>query len=155
MPGTDGNQALGRITVRTVERTGLLVTNGKVEPRDGQRGQRHDPADRRQGGVRSAAATMEAATSTLNMTQLFFGTPDFEPVTADEHPKLVFAFGEPAIVPLDPLPAEPDAAAGPAAPGQAARAADPRRGAAQGRRCASSSTSHGSAGRRGSSGWPS
>ena len=27
------------------------------------------------------------------MTQLFFDTPDFEPVTADEHPKLVFAFG--------------------------------------------------------------
>ena len=33
VPGTDGNRALGRITVRTVERTGLLVTNGKGEAR--------------------------------------------------------------------------------------------------------------------------
>jgi len=33
VPGTDGNQALDRITVRTADRTGLLVTNGTGEAR--------------------------------------------------------------------------------------------------------------------------
>ena len=32
VPGTDGNQALGRITVRDADRTGLLVTNRKGRP---------------------------------------------------------------------------------------------------------------------------
>ena len=115
MPGTDGNQALGRITVRNVERTGLLVTNGKGAPEMVSEGNAMTLLIDGKEAFASAAATMEAATSTLDMTQLFFGTPDFEPVTADEHPKLVFAFGQPAIVPLDPLPAEPEAATGPAA----------------------------------------
>ena len=104
VPGTDGDRALGRITVRNVERTGFLVTNGKVAPEMVSEGNAMTLLIDGKEAFASAAATMEAATSTLNMTQLFFGTPDFEPVTADEHPKLVFAFGEPAIVPLDPLP---------------------------------------------------
>ena len=33
VPGTDGNQSIGRITVRTADRTGLEVTNGTGVPR--------------------------------------------------------------------------------------------------------------------------
>ena len=51
----------------------------------------------------SAADDIEAAKTSLNMTQLFFATPDYEPTPIDEKPKLVFSFGE-KIAPLDPLP---------------------------------------------------
>jgi phosphatidylserine/phosphatidylglycerophosphate/cardiolipin synthase-like enzyme len=104
VPGTDGNQALGRITVRTADRTGLLVTNGKGEARMVTEGNAMTILIDGKEAFGSAAADMEAATSGLNMTQLFFGTPEFQAQAIDEHPNLVFAFGSPAIVPLDPLP---------------------------------------------------
>ena len=104
VPGTDGDQSLGRITVRDADRTGLLVTNGKGEARMVSEGNALTLLIDGKEAFGSAAADMEAATATLNMTQLFFGTPDFETAPADEHPNLVFAFGPPTIAPLDPLP---------------------------------------------------
>ena len=64
---------LGRITVRNAERTGFLVTNGKVAPEMVSEGNAMTLLIDGKEAFGSAAATMEAATSTLNMTQLFFG----------------------------------------------------------------------------------
>ena len=104
VPGTDGNQAVGRITVRTADRTGLLVTNGKGEARMVSEGNAMTVLIDGKEAFGSAADDMEAATTSLNMTQLFFTTPDYKLDPADEKPKLVFSFGPPTIVPLDPLP---------------------------------------------------
>ena len=104
VPGTDGNQAVGRITVRTADRTGLLVTNGKGEARMVSEGNAMTVLIDGQEAFGSAADDMEKATTSLNMTQLFFTTPDYKLDPADEKPKLVFSFGPPTIDPLDPLP---------------------------------------------------
>jgi phosphatidylserine/phosphatidylglycerophosphate/cardiolipin synthase-like enzyme len=113
VPGTDGDQNLGRLTVRNADRAGLLVTNGTGEARMVSEGNSLTLLIDGQEAFASASADMEAATATLNMTQLFFGTPHFEPQPADEHPKLVFTFGPPPIVPLDPLPPGQEPAAVP------------------------------------------
>jgi phosphatidylserine/phosphatidylglycerophosphate/cardiolipin synthase-like enzyme len=104
VPGTDGNQSLGRITVRTADRTGLLVTGGTGEALMVSEGNAMALLIDGREAFGSAAADIAAATKSIDMTNLWFGTPDFEPDPADEHPKLVWAFGPPKIVPLDPLP---------------------------------------------------
>lgn len=105
VPGTDGDQALGRITVRTADRTGLLVTNGTGEARMVSEGNAMTLLIDGKEAFASAAADMEAATTTLNMTQLFFKTPEaFDADPAKEHPNLVFVFDPPLIEPLEPLP---------------------------------------------------
>jgi hypothetical protein len=104
VPGTDGNQSLGRITVRDADRTGLLVTNRKGPPQMVTEGNAMTVLIDGKEAFGSAADDMEAATTSLTMTQLFFTTPDYQLDAADEHPKLVFSFGPPTIVPLDPLP---------------------------------------------------
>ena len=150
-PGTDGNQAVGRITVRTADRTGLLVTNGKGEARMVSEGNAMTILIDGKEAFGSAADDMEAATTSLNMTQLFFTTPDYKLAPADEHPKLVFSFGPPTIVPLDPLPSGQEPTPVPDRR-TAARSASCWTRLAARSRCASCSTSRSPAGRRERSG---
>ncbi|HEU4330377.1 MAG TPA: phospholipase D-like domain-containing protein [Lapillicoccus sp.] len=110
VPGTDGNQSIGRITVRTADRTGLEVTNGTGVPQMVSEGNAMTLLIDGLEAFGSVATDMAKAEKSLNMTQLFFGTPDFDADPIKEKPKLVFAFGAPPIVPLDPLPAGQDPA---------------------------------------------
>ena len=105
VPATDGDRDLGRITVRDKDRTGLLVTNGKGETRMVSEGNAMTLLIDGEEAFGQVAADIELATKSVNMTQLFFTVPDkslAEP--ADEEPALVFAFGQPPISPLEPLP---------------------------------------------------
>jgi phosphatidylserine/phosphatidylglycerophosphate/cardiolipin synthase-like enzyme len=118
VPGTDGNQDLGRITVRAADRTGLLVTNGKGEARMVSEGNAMALLIDGEEAFGQVATDIEAATTSIDMTQLFFSVPkESRPDPADEHPELVFAFGPPPLPPPPPVPLPPPPApAGPPRP---------------------------------------
>ena len=129
------------------------MTNGKGEARMVSEGNAMTILIDGKEAFGSAADDMEAATTSLNMTQLFFTTPDYKLAPADEHPKLVFSFGPPTIVPLDPLPSGQEPTPSPDRRTAARSASCSTRLAARSR-CASCSTSRSPAGRRGRSGSP-
>jgi phosphatidylserine/phosphatidylglycerophosphate/cardiolipin synthase-like enzyme len=102
--GLAGNQAIGPIKVRTADRTGLEVTLGRGQAPMVSDGNALTILIDGEEAFGRTAADIEGATASVDMTQLFFGVPEFDPDRAKEHPQLVFAFGPPPIVPLDPPP---------------------------------------------------
>ena len=133
VPGTDGNQAVGRITVRTADRTGLLVTNGKGEARMVSEGNAMTILIDGKEAFGSAADDMEAATTSLNMTQLFFTTPDYKLDASRRAPEAGLLVRAADDRPARPAALRAGADAGPATEGPPAGAPRPGRGSPQGR----------------------
>ena len=134
VPGTDGNQAVGRITVRTADRTGLLVTNGKGEARMVSEGNAMTVLIDGKEAFGSAADDMEAATTSLNMTQLFFTTPDYKLDAGRREAEAGLLVRAADDRPARPAALRSGADAGPATEGPPAGTPGPRRGPPQGRR---------------------
>jgi len=104
LSGSDKNQALGDITVNSIEATGLLVTNGA--------GVADFVSDDNAvkllvDGVEAfgqVAEDIKNAKQTINITQLFFSLPKkFNRDPSQEAPELIFNFFAPDLVPSDPL----------------------------------------------------
>jgi phosphatidylserine/phosphatidylglycerophosphate/cardiolipin synthase-like enzyme len=104
VPGTDGDQELGRITVRDADRTGLLVTNGTGQPRMVSEGNAMTLLIDGKEAFEQVAKDLKDAKTAVEMTQLFFQAPPKSlPDPVKEEPALVFAFDGP-IEPKEPLP---------------------------------------------------
>jgi len=103
LSGSDKNQAIGDITVNSLDATGLLVTNGTGVADFVSEG---NAVKLLVDGIEAFAQVADDighAKRTVNITQLFFPLPKkFDHDPAQEDPELIFKFAG-NITPIDPL----------------------------------------------------
>jgi phosphatidylserine/phosphatidylglycerophosphate/cardiolipin synthase-like enzyme len=99
-----GDQSIGEITVRKADREGMLVTQRTGDARMVSDGNALKILIDGEEAFGHTADEISTAQKSVDMTQLYFGVPDFKDDQTKEFPQLIWKFGS-KIAPGVPLPA--------------------------------------------------